>query len=186
MTESIYNKIRIAVGKAADAGAHLNAASAAEAIGKSLGLSDSLIQFAHIELRNAVFEPEFRKIPIEERLLFLPHCSRNAKECKAIFDDEGYHCKQCGACNIGEAIKIAKKIGYKKIFVVPGGSLVKKVVLKEKPRAAIGVSCFNEAVMSFDLAKQAGIIPQAVLLLKDGCKDTLINLPLLEEKLKLI
>jgi len=185
MSESIYEKIRVAVGKAVDAGAHLNAAGAAEGIGKSLGLSDALIQFAHIELRNAVFEPDFKKIPVSERIFFLPHCSRNSKECKAVFDDEGYHCKQCGACNIGEAIAIAKKLGYKKIFVVPGGSLVKKIVLNQKPKAAIGVCCFNEAILSFEIAKQAGIIPQAVLLLKDGCKDTQINLNLLEEKLSL-
>jgi len=186
MPDSIYQKIKMAVAKTADTGAHLNAASAAEGIGKSLGLSDALIQFTHVELRNAIYEPEFKKIPFEERALFLPHCSRNIKECKAIQDDEGYHCKQCGACNIGEAVKAAKKIGYKQIYVVPGGSLLKKILEKNKPKAAIGVSCFHEAVMGFELTKQVSIIPQGVLLLRDGCKDTLINLTLLEEKLSLI
>ena len=186
MAEGIYQIIKNAVGKTVDAGAHFNAAGAAESIGKSLGLSEALIQFAHVELRNAVFEPEFKKIPFSERALFLPHCSRNSKNCKATSDEEGLHCKHCGACNVSEAIKIAKKLGYTKIFMVPGGSMVKKMLEKYKPRAAIGVSCFHEAIMAFELTKQVKIIPQAVLLLKDGCKDTLINMTLLEEKLSLI
>jgi len=186
MADSIYQKIKLAVAKTADAGAHLNAASAAESIGKSLGLSDALIQFAHVELRNAIFEPDFKKIPFSERALFLPHCARNSKSCKATSDDEGLHCKHCGACDVDKAIKIAEKLGYTQIYMVPGGSMVKKVLEKNKPRAAIGVSCFHEAIMAFELTKHIKIIPQAVLLLKDGCTDTMIDLPLLEEKLSLI
>ncbi len=186
MAEGIYQIIKNAVGKTVDAGAHFNAAGAAESIGKSLGLSEALIQFAHVELRNAVFEPEFRKVPFSERALFLPHCSRNSKTCIAISDDEGLHCQHCGGCDVSKAVKIAENLGYTQIFMVPGGSMVKKMLDKYKPKAAIGVSCFHEAIMAFELTKQVKIIPQAVLLLKDGCKDTMLNLPLLEEKLSLI
>ncbi|MEK6958991.1 MAG: DUF116 domain-containing protein [archaeon] len=186
MVDDNYQKIRDAVGKAADAGAHLNVAKVSETIGKSLGLSDSLIQFTHVELRNAVFERDFRKIPIEERMLFLPHCVRNSKFCQATFDDDGYHCKHCGACNLDEAVKLAKRLGYKNIFIVPGGSIVKKILMRTKSKAAIGVCCFNEALLSFDMIKHTSIVPQIVLLLKDGCHDTLINLPLLEEKLAMV
>ncbi|MFA6065398.1 MAG: DUF116 domain-containing protein [archaeon] len=186
MVESIYEKIRIAAAKAVDAGAHLNAATAAENIGKSLGLSDALVQFAHVELRNVAFEPDFKKVPFAERAIFLPHCSRNIKVCKATSDDEGFHCKECGACDIDKVMKLAKKLGYKQVFMVPGGSMVKKVLEKYKPKAAIGIACFHEAVMAFELTKQINVIPQAVLLLRDGCKDTQINLALVEEKMLLI
>jgi len=186
MVESIYEKIRIAAAKVVDAGAHLNAATAAENIGKSLGLSDSLVQYAHVELRNLAFEADFKKVPFDERMIFLPHCSRNVPVCKATSDDEGLHCKECGACDVDKAMKLAKKLGYKQIFMVPGGSMVKNVLEKYKPKAAIGVACFHEAVMAFELTKQINVIPQAVLLLRDGCKDTQINLALLEEKMSLI
>jgi hypothetical protein len=185
MVDGIYEKIKNAVGKAVDGSAHFNAATAAEGIGKSLGLSDTMVQYTHVELRNAVYEPDFKKIPFEERALFLPHCSRNTKVCKATFDENGYHCKHCGACNIDIAVKKAKDLGYTKIYIVPGGSLVKKIIEKEKPKAAIGVCCFNEALMSFDIVKGLNLVPQIVLLLRDGCKDTQIDLDLLEEKLVL-
>jgi hypothetical protein len=186
MSDGIYAKIRGAIAKSVDTSAHFNAASAAEGIGRTLGLSDSLIQYTHIELRNMVYEPEFKKVPFSERAIFLPHCARHSKNCRATTDEEGYHCKQCGACNICDIVKIAKKKGYSQIYIVPGGSMVKKILDKNKPKAAIGVSCFHEAVMAFELTKQLNVIPQVVLLLKDGCKDTMVNIPLIEEKLSLI
>jgi len=184
--DGIYEKIRVAVVKAVDAGAHINAASAAEGIGKSLGLSNNLMQFTHVELRNAVFEADFKKVPYKDRAVFLPHCSRNSKECKASFDEEGYHCKNCGACDIDKVEKIAKELGYGYVFIVPGGSLVKKLIDKYQPKAALGVCCFNEAILSFEAMKYTKIVPQIALLLKDGCKDTQMNLPLIEEKMRLI
>jgi hypothetical protein len=177
--------IRNAIAKAVDAGVHFNAADLTESIAKTLGLNQTMINFTHVEIRNTVFEPEFKKIAVSNRIIFLPHCARNSKNCKATQTDDGYVCKHCGACNINEAIKIAKKHGYQKIFIVPGGSMLKKIIEKEKPKAAIGVSCFNEALMGIEAAKQLGVIPQAVLLLRDGCKDTMINLPLFEEKISL-
>lgn len=181
-----YEKVRSAIGKVIDSGAHLNAAKATENIAKKLGLSESMVQYTHVELRNAIYEPSFKKIPYNERVLFLPHCARNSEKCKATYNEEGLECKQCGACNICDAEKIAKKLGYQKVFIVPGGSMVKKLLKKYEPKAAVGVCCFNEALLSFEMLKEIQIIPQVVLLLKDGCKDTIINLPLLEEKLSLI
>ena len=181
-----YEKIRSYVGKVADTGAHLNAAKAAEKIGKKLGLSEAMIQFTHIELRNAVYEPSYKKIPYNERVVFLPHCSRNSKLCKAQSNGEGIECKHCGSCDITKIIKIAEKLGYKKAFVIPGGSMVKKLLAKYEPKASVGVCCFDEAQLAFDMLKGTHIVPQIVLLLKEGCKDTMINLPLVEQKMKMI
>jgi len=180
-----YEKIRSAVGKVVDSGAHLNAAKATENIAKKLGLSESMVQYTHIELRNAVYEPAFKKVPYKDRVLFLPHCSRNMKVCKAISNGEGTECKHCGGCNINIAKKLAEDLGYKKVFVVPGGSMVKKLIAKYKPKATLGVCCFDEAQLAFDMLRGTGIVPQVAMLLKDGCRDTMINLPLLEAKLKL-
>ncbi|MDD4251295.1 MAG: DUF116 domain-containing protein [Candidatus ainarchaeum sp.] len=181
-----YEKIRVAIGKVVDTGAHFNAAKATETIAKKLGLSESMIQYTHIELRNFVYEPELKKIPFNERVLFLPHCARNSKKCKATSNGEGFECKHCGACDIDKAKKFADKLGYKKVFIVPGGSMIKKLLLKYNPKAAIGVCCFDEALLSFEMLKKTNIIPQVALLLRAGCKDTMINIPLLEEKLSLI
>jgi uncharacterized protein len=182
----IYERVRTAVGRVVDSGAHLNAAKASETIAKKLGLSESMVQYTHVELRNVVYEPEYKQVPFNKRVLFLPHCARHSKKCIATSNGEGFECKGCGACNINDAIKIAKKLGYKKVFIVPGGSMVKKLLIKYRPKASVGVCCFDEAQLAFDMLKGTKIIPQVILLLRDGCKDTMINIPLLEEKLNLI
>jgi uncharacterized protein len=181
----LYQKVRGAVGRAVDSGTHLNVAKATENIARKFGLGDRMVQFTHIELRNAVYEPDYRKTKYKERILFLPHCSRNSKECKAEYNEEGLVCKKCMKCDLGKAIEIAEKLGYKKTFIVPGGSMIKKLLEKYKPKASVGVCCFDEALLAFDMLKGTKVIPQVVLLLKDGCKDTVIDLPLLEEKLKM-
>jgi uncharacterized protein len=181
-----YENIRSAIGKVIDTGVHYNAGKTADTIGKKLGLSERLIQYTHVELRNSVFENEFKKTPYNERVLFLPHCARNSEKCIATQDEEGFHCGHCGGCEIDAAEKFANDLGYKKVFMVPGGSMVKKILSKYEPKASVGVCCFDEALMAFDLLKHTQIAPQVALLLRDGCKDTMINIPLLEEKLSLI
>ncbi len=186
MPNGIYAKIRSAVGKFADAGAHLDATKAAEVIGKKLGLSESMIQYTHIELRNSVFEPEFKKVPYNQRIVFLPHCTRDIKVCQAVVDGEGIHCKNCGGCGIDEVTKLAKELGYMGVFTAHGGSMVKKIITKYNPKAVVGVCCFPEAIMGIEGVKSLGKIPQAVLLLNDGCQNTVMNFPLLKEKMVLI
>jgi len=186
MPDGIYDKVRLAVGRVVDAGAHLNAAAAAEKIGRTLGLSEAMIQFTHIEIRNSVYEPEYKKIPYSERIVFLPHCTRNTKVCKATVDEEGIHCKNCGACAIDSVTKIAKELGYMGVFTAHGGSMVKKIITKYNPKAVVGVCCFPEALMGIEGVKALGKIPQAVLLLNDGCQNTVMNLPLLREKMQMI
>ncbi|MDD3159844.1 MAG: DUF116 domain-containing protein [Candidatus ainarchaeum sp.] len=178
--------IRIKVKNLIDSGMHFNMATAATDIAKSIGLEEKLIDEVHIELRNAMYEEAYKKIPIKERYLFLPHCSRNSKLCKAEQDETGYHCKHCGQCELTKAVKLAEKLGYKNIFIVPGGTMIKNIVKDKRPKAVIGVCCFNEALLAFDMLKGTGVVAQASLLKKDGCKDTILNLEDLEKRLSLV
>ena len=77
---------------------------------------------------------------MEENLIFLPHCLRS-QDCKARLDANGYNCINCGKCEIGGFKKQAEEAGYH-VFIVPGASMVKKIV-KEHGSAEmiIGVAC---------------------------------------------
>ncbi len=94
-------------------------------------------------------------------------------------------CRKCGACQIKEIIEYAEKLGYEKIFVVPGGSMVVKLVKKFKPKATIGIACFNELMMAMDKMNEYSIPNIGSLLLKDGCKNTIANVEDVKEKLAL-
>lgn len=184
-SESITFRIKERVGKLVDKTTHLDVAETTEGIAKSLGLSERLVNYTHIELRNKMNEYGYKKTPLNKRILFLPHCLRNSKECIAEYNDEGLQCKKCGKCQIAEIIDLAKEKGFEKVFVCPGGSMVKKIVMKHKPKAILGVCCYNEANMAFDSLQNAGIATQAALLLKDGCSNTKANIEEIKEKMAL-
>jgi len=183
MADNVFRRIKEAIGSLIDKGTHLDAAEAAEHIAEALGLSPRLINYTHIELRNELNKLRFSRSKPSERILFLPHCLKNSEKCKATYNEEGLQCKKCGSCQIPELIELGKKAGYSKIFVTPGGSMVQKLIKKYKPKAALGVCCYDEANMAFDKLQKTSVVPQAVLLLKDGCKDTAVNLEEAKEKL---
>lgn len=122
---------------------------------------------------NEEYNQDFKKIPYNERAIFLPHCLRN-KDCPAKTTDEGVQCISCGKCNIHKIKEYAESLGYR-VFIVPGASLVKNLVKKYKPKAAIGVACGPELEESLKFAPKIGIIPQCVSLLKDGCVETEVD-----------
>ena len=62
----------------------------------------------------------------------------------------------------------AETLGYK-VFVVPGGSLVMKLINELKPKAVLGVACIKELIMA---AEELNIPIQVVLLSRDGCVNT--------------
>lgn len=184
--DGITAKIKEHVARLVDKTTHLDVAETTEAIAKKLGLNERLVNYTHIELRNKLNEYGYKRVPFNERALFLPHCLRDSKECKAKYDEEGLHCKRCGKCQINELIDLAEEMDYEKVFVCPGGSMVQKLVKKYNPKAILGVCCYDEANMAFDKLRGTNVAPQAVLLLYDGCKDTKANIAEVKEKMSLI
>jgi len=184
--KGITKKIRAKISTLIDRGTHLDISKSTEAIAKALGLNKRLINYTHIELRNALNEVDFKSTPYNKRILFLPHCMKSSAKCKAKYNDEGLNCMECGACQIGDIKKQAKSLGYMGVFITPGGSMVQKLIEKYRPKAVLGVCCYEEANMAFDRLRGTGIAPQAVLLIKDGCKDTIANTAEASEKIEMI
>lgn len=183
---SVTDKIKKAIAETFDRAAHLDAAGATETIAKKFGLNQRLINYTHIEIRNKSNEYGFKSTPYNKRILFLPHCLRNSKECKAPYTEDGLQCKKCGKCEIATLRKIAEDLGYQGVFVCPGGSMVQKLIKKYKPGATLGVCCYHEANLAFDSLKGTGIHAQVALLLQDGCKDTKANIAEAKEKMEMI
>ena len=81
-------------------------------------------------------------------------------------------------------MQLTKELGYKGTFIMPGGSLAKKVLVELKPKASLGVACYKELVMGSYLCEKVGVIGQGVELLRDGCINTIVNMKALKEALK--
>ena len=144
-----------------------------------LNLDDYLIDDIAIKVRDDVNKEKFKQIPAEKTLIFLPHCLRH-KDCPATLQKEGLNCTECGLCSIGVIKKKAEPLGYK-LYIVPGSSFVKKIVMENKFKAVIGVACHEDLNQMMMLLSD--FYPQGVLLEKTGCFETKVNVKKVFEKI---
>jgi hypothetical protein len=148
-------------------------------IAQFLNLDDHLIDDIAIKVRNDLNKEQYRKIPADKTLIFLPHCLRH-KDCPATLQKEGLNCTECGLCSIGVIKKKAEPMGYK-LYIVPGSSFVKKIVMENKFQTVLGVACHEDLNQMMMLLSD--FYPQGVLLEKTGCFETKVNVKKVFEKI---
>jgi len=144
-----------------------------------LKLDDNLIDDIAIKVRNDLNKEQYNRIPAEKTLIFLPHCLRH-KDCPATLQKEGLNCTECGLCSIGVIKKKAEPLGYK-MYIVPGSSFVKKIVMENKFQTVLGVASHEDLNQMMMLLSD--FYPQGVLLEKTGCFETKVNVKKVFEKL---
>jgi hypothetical protein len=142
---------------------------------KLLRVDQRVIDSLLIKLMNKVFYIKFAKTAYDERALFLPQCLRN-QECPAKLGANGIECVSCAReCSVKEAKIEAEKLGYR-VFIVPGGGFVKRLVLRHKPKGIVGVACLPEVMLGMDLLGKTRLPGQGVVLLRSGCLNTKVDL----------
>jgi hypothetical protein len=142
-----------------------------EQLAAKSGIDEKRLLTLYVKTKNIAYKRVFSKIPFSDRILLLPQCLR-PKNCSASFKEFSYECKNCENCKLGEIINFAKKLGYKGIYLISGGSVVSKIFEKIKPKACIGVACLKELMLGSFVAEKFGIVTQCVALSKDGCVNT--------------
>ena len=153
-----------------------------EQVATKVGVEEQELFQLYVETKNRSMIESFAATPNNERVVLLPQCLR-AKDCPAEIGEYGYECQQCGRCSVAKIMQLTKELGYKGTFIMPGGSLAKKVLVELKPKASLGVACYKELVMGSYLCEKVGVIGQGVELLKDGCINTIVNMKALKDAL---
>lgn len=117
--------------------------------------------------------PYFIHVDRQDICLFLPHCLKS-RDCPASTDAEGVLCEQCGRCTIATMVLAAEAAGIR-VFCAPGGTLIKALIKKYRPKAVIGLACWKEILLAIELLWDKGIFLQVFPLKKDGCFETCVN-----------
>jgi len=136
-----------------------------------------------INIKNLTNDKKFKKA--KNKVLLLPHCSRKYMDsrCKAKFDSKlsSYFCVGCSKdCLVNKATKIAKKKNYQ-VFVLPGGSCIKKILQRVGCDAILGVACPEEIKLALRLLENSRLTCKGLPLIKNGCANTKFNLNSLKE-----
>jgi uncharacterized protein len=125
------------------------------------------------QLRTMLNKNNFKKTEIKDRAIFIPQCLRSPR-CPAPTLPEGLQCIRCGKCGIYLLKDECEKLGYR-FFIAPGGTLIKRMVKKYKPRAVLGVGCPHELKEGTALMEAYGMPAIGVQLKRDGCYNTRID-----------
>jgi len=139
----------------------------------------------YVAIKNNALESKVAKVNYEDRMILVPQCLRDPKECEAELEEYGYVCNHCGRCVIDEIESIGDELGYDSLYIVPGSSIAKKLLKKKDPGAVIAVACHSELVEGFEASHIYGIPVQGISLLKEGCMDTEVDIDEVENKLRL-
>jgi hypothetical protein len=152
-----------------------------KAVFRFFGLDDVVVDKTLIDLRNKLLRQRFAETAFNQRALFLPQCLRHT-ECPAKLSPEGIQCLKCGRCVVGDVKKRSEELGYK-VFVVPGSSFIRRMIVEHRPAAIVGVGCRHEVKGGLEICDKYKVPAQGVVLQKSGCVSTIVDV---EELLEVI
>ena len=140
---------------------------------------------ADIQIKNLVYEEDFKKA--KKKVLLVSHCCRKYMDsrCKAKFDPEfsSYFCNHClPDCLANQATVLGEEKGYK-VFILPGGSCMPKIIANTNCDAVLGIACPDEIKLGIEFVESEGLPIKGILLTKNGCANTEFDLDSLKEAL---
>ena len=157
-----------------------------EVTGLNLADAVTLVEdLIEVQVANALQRKDFEKA--QRRALLLPHCARLQmdRNCMAEFDARvpTYRCRACREnCLVNKATKLGEAKGYD-VYVIPGGACVEKILKEGKYEGVVGVACGMELKMGLGPLGRLGIPGQGVILTKNGCAGTNLDLQGLDDVL---
>lgn len=108
-------------------------------IGNIMGISKNDIRKVYIKLNNKYIYSNSYNLKPEDIMILTPHCIQN-HSCKLKVTNEVENCKQCGICNVGDLVRLKKESNVK-VFIATGGTLARKIIVDNRPKAVIAVAC---------------------------------------------
>lgn len=109
----------------------------------------------NIKAVNSFWRAEFKKVPYHKRLLLISHCLRLIGICQEKrVKGKGLICLGChDKCQVNQIVAEARRLKYKNIYIISGGSVVEKIIRKKKPQALVSIACHHELAMGVELLK---------------------------------
>ena len=147
------------------------------------GVAAEYREFAMVLCGNELWRKIVAATPFNRRLLLLPQCLRNNRNCAATFDELGLLCAGCRHCLIDETVTVAENLGYATL-VAEGTTVAIGLVEEGSVDAVIGVSCMSALEKSFAPVSRAAVPVIGIPLLYDGCENTEVDKEWLFEEIK--
>ena len=139
-----------------------------------LGVKEDFLDFTIVVCGNVAWQKVVAATPFNRRLLLLPQCLKDSKQCRAEIDDLGLICAGCRSCPIDRVLSRAEALGYTTL-VAEGTTVAVGLVEEGAVDAVIGVSCMSVLQRSFEPVSRSAVPVIGIPLLREGCVDTLVD-----------
>ena len=108
-------------------------------IASIVGIPKNEIRKVYVNLNNKNIYSQKYNLSCDDILILIPHCVQK-NSCKLKVTTNIETCKKCGLCNIGDLVKLKEEKNVD-IYVATGGTLARKIIIENKPKAVIAVAC---------------------------------------------
>lgn len=148
-------------------------------MGRFAGISKDEIRKIFIKINNAYIYSKKYNFDSENLIILIPHCIQN-HNCKLKVTNDINNCKKCGMCKINELLELKEKYNTQ-IFIATGGTLARKIIIDNKPKAVIAVACERDLTSGVKDVKGIPVLGVFNSRPNGPCVDTNINIKEVEK-----
>lgn len=147
-------------------------------IASTVGISKNYIRNIYVKLNNKYIYSNKYNLECEDILILIPHCVQK-NSCKLKVTTDIDNCKACGLCNVGDLVKLNDKYNVK-IFIATGGTLARKIIMDNRPKAIIAVACERDLTSGVQDVKKTPVLGVFNKRPNGPCVDTTVDITEIE------
>ncbi|MBG3875535.1 DUF116 domain-containing protein [Desulfovibrio oxamicus] len=153
-----------------------------ELLGRLFGISREEVRHSFIKVNNELVRGETGSFAPSDVLILLPHCLQSSN-CAVRLTYGVDHCKRCGLCPIEQLLALRDRYGVK-LAIATGGTIARRIVVKERPRLIIAVACERDLASGIQDTHPIPVYGVLNERPNGPCLDTLVSLANVEKALR--
>lgn len=145
---------------------------------KFLKISKNDVRNTYIHLNNIYIYSNNYNLNPEDIMILTPHCIQKGS-CKHKITNRIQNCIRCKGCDVSDLLDIKEK--YKvKVFVATGGTLARKIIKENRPKAIIAVACERDLTSGIQDVEKIPVIGILNERPNGPCLDTKVDIEKIE------
>lgn len=153
-------------------------------IASSIGIPKNEIRKIFVKLNNSYIYSNEYNFNSEDILILIPHCIQK-NSCKLKVTNKIENCAKCGLCNVSDLVKLKEKTRIN-VFIATGGTLARKIIIDNKPKAVIAVACERDLTSGIQDMKHIPVLGVFNKRPNGPCVDTLIDIHEIENAINFL
>ena len=153
-------------------------------VASRIGIPKNEIRKIFVKLNNTYIYSNKYDFNVDDILILIPHCIQK-NSCKLKVTNQIENCAKCGLCNVSDLVKLKERFGVN-VFIATGGTLARKIIIENKPKAVIAVACERDLTSGIQDMKHIPVLGVFNKRPNGPCFDTFLNIHEVEDAIKFL